>query len=373
MFRRYNTGLIDKMATVSAVDEIRKTCKCIGDDGDTYTDVHWISPVGSDAIPNESDRVLISLSTGYPIILGSFPSFSSDDARRQNIDKQDVDPTAIANYSIVEADEKLGNTPQDLRVGDKIISNDYGLFGLLRMGSFIAKASSYAQIFASRFNDVVKIVSRNYDHYSDMDSYSKNSIRGKLYSKKEIYRDLETSRSETPFYTEYTGDVPAAEAIEQAADGQSVSPRELKQDVWPTIPADDGTYFKSLTEKDKIKTTEILKLDGERNLKIESDTHSVEVINKPDGFQTKLLKGSDEVSITGTDSALDIVVKDVTINLTAAGAMTVTAKGNVAISSDGDVAVTSKGKMDLTADGNVGITSKANMTFTAKKVDFNKG
>lgn len=105
-----------------------------------------------------------------------------------------------------------GATPEDQVPGDLTTTNDRGgVVGLLRSGSFIAKVSPLAQIFMSKFDDLIRVVSRTFERFSDAVMRVEVNNKGKVYQYTEYYRSSESSIDGVADYYEVVGHVEAGE------------------------------------------------------------------------------------------------------------------------------------------------------------------
>lgn len=380
---KYNpTGTVI-LATVVAVDKRRKLCKCLGDQGENLVEVQWIVPVGShESTPKENDRVLVDIASGVPIISGSLAT-DTDEVERMSVNAQDQEPDDITDYSSIDTSTlHRGNSPKDTRVGDSILTSEGGLLGILRAGTFIAKSGALAQILLSRFGDLARIVSRNYEHFTDVDSIYKTSTRGKIYTKRDLYRTLEKSRLEQPNMVKYEGDVQAGETIEAVG-----HPCDIKAEAFPAVPADDGvidstkifnddasgvhtyshtrdiqgtdTTVRQLTDSTKTITETYGHAKKEVLLAAPGETSSYS--EEATGFTRKI---GDKVQITENKSSVTIKADKTVI--------TVNADGTISMTADADITMTATGNLAASAV-NIDMTASGNYTVTAKAVKYVKG
>jgi hypothetical protein len=70
-----------------------------------------------------------------------------------------------------------------------------------------------AQFILSPYSDTARLVSRNYEHFTDLDSTYKVSSRGQLYSLHEVFRTTGDSRSQRASFSEIFGNVGIGEAL----------------------------------------------------------------------------------------------------------------------------------------------------------------
>lgn len=214
-------------ARVITVDLRRNVCKCVTKDGQLLNNVRWGNELGthlesgSSSCPQPKETVAIALVSGEPVIFMSLGLLkSSDDTLRANVNGQRSSSefyNKFNNSFLKDPMRRNGATPDDVVPGDKITSNDTGsLFGLLRGGTFLAKASALAQVIISRMDDMVRIVSRNYEMFSDAMTHYSVNWKGKLYSYFSYYRTPEASRLEVPDYYEVFGNVEIGDSVKDS-------------------------------------------------------------------------------------------------------------------------------------------------------------
>ena len=288
MYNNYPANGSKKICTVTAVDITRAVCKCVADDGEVIYDTRWVVPMGgSDGTgtshhPVENSRVLVDFSSGFPFILGAILIESDSLTRRPNIGRQSRDEPQIADYTVIPTGDLIRGpgTPRDQRVGDIINTTDGGaLQGVLASGTVINKASPLAQTIYSRYGDLVRTVSRNFEHFTDVDKEQKSSIRGNLYTRREIYRDPGKSRSEIPNVVQYEGNVKAAELIESVAaagynDKDGVNHKYTYATIplgsFPETPADDAIVTKTYVYNNEVPA------EGDPRVPVSTDTLNIQ-------------------------------------------------------------------------------------------------
>lgn len=292
MYNNYPSNGTKKICTVTAVDLTRAVCKCISDIGEILTDVRWLIPSGgtdgnsSSHHPVENSKVLVDISSGFPFILGAIPNEGTSDVRRPNIGRQSVDEPQLADYTTIKAGDLVRGpgTPRDQRPGDLINTTDGGAIqGILSSGTVINKASPLSQLICSRYGDLVRVVARNYERFSDVDKEQKVSIRGNVYTRDDLFRDPVKSRAEIPNVVRYTGNVRAAEAIHlvedegyetENSDGEAVHKKytyaSIPVDSFPEIPEDDLITDKTYVYNDAVPE------EGEPRIPVSINTLDIE-------------------------------------------------------------------------------------------------
>lgn len=197
--------------TVLAVDHVRSVCKILSSYRQSFDGVPWLSSIYDP--PVFGDRVLVATVTGDPIIFGILPRTGLQNANTPNIDTDTVTDTgnytSLANGLVNDPDK-----PSDLLSGDKVISNEMGgVVGLLRGGTFIAKASRLAQIIAFKYDDLVRIIGRNYELFTDSCIDVIASVRGRIYRFKGYADTLSNARTDSFKYEELYGDTVLANSL----------------------------------------------------------------------------------------------------------------------------------------------------------------
>ncbi len=226
--------------SITEVDPIRKVCKVKTLSGQNLTGVSWAQPAGGASragdrvIPTFGDRVMVDSSLGYPIISMFLPKLQNlGNATPIQIDTGEL-LIDTGNFS-VGGRNVLGdqNAPGDLLVGDRLLSSPGGgLIGLLRAGSLVLRSSRLSEIFLSKLNDLVRISSRNYEHFTDVSSDVIRNVQGRIYRYIGYSKKIKEAKVEAYTYNQYIGDVALAE--------------EFKTDYTKseTLPAETEIIFK---------------------------------------------------------------------------------------------------------------------------------
>lgn len=206
---------------VAQVDGLRKLCKVKTLSGQNLNMVRWTESSGGSgrggdrSTPSIGDCVYLDYRLGYPVITGFLPKVqSSDNAFPLVIDSGAIEADT-GNFSAggqtTWADQ---NKPRDMLNGDRLIGSDGGVFmAVLRFGTAMIKASPLAQIIVSKIDDVVKIVSRNFEHYTDASSDVIRNVGGRVYRYIGYTNNFANSKTENYQYQLYYGDAVLAEAL----------------------------------------------------------------------------------------------------------------------------------------------------------------
>ena len=297
-------------AYVLSVDGKRRVCSVQTLSGRVMASVMWMSPHGGTtregfrSAPKRGDRVLVSTSASYPIIVGSLPSLSEGSEKQLSLFSSTELPE-IGNVSQIGSQGSLDPyAPHDLVPGDQVTSTDSGSsLGVLRGGSILAKASPLAQIFLSRINSFVRIVSRNWDHFTDTFVDVARNIGGRAFRFTGYSDTAEHVRNDDYRYYEVLGDVAAGESIKWNYNGKTLS----------DLPAAGPTLFKrSIVDSSASNLAfETWNSDG-------TVTRKVQVSGG--GIYSQLTHSSNDFQVVTEDGTLGtFYVKGGTIHLDVAG------------------------------------------------------
>ena len=207
--------------TVMQVDLRRQACKVLTLNGQKLDNVQWLQPYGGNerhgdrVSPRMGDRVMLSYGLGYPVIVGFLPRSQSGTASFPlSIDSGQA-PVDTGNYA-PGTPGLVGDAskPQDMLLGDRVIgSQGGGMIGLLRAGSVLVRSSRAAEIFLSRLGDLVRVVSRNFEHFTDLSSDVIRNHKGRVYRYLGVSNLFGKAKLEDYQYHQYYGDTVAAEAV----------------------------------------------------------------------------------------------------------------------------------------------------------------
>jgi hypothetical protein len=358
--------------TVTEVDPIRKVCKVKTLSGQNLAGVLWSQPAGGasrggDRItPLLGDRVIISNKLGYPIIDQFLPRLQSESTNTPlQIDRGDI-MVDTGNFSAAGKNVMGDQTaPKDMLVGDRIISSPGGgMLALLRAGTMLIRSSRLSEIVLSKLQDLVRISSRNFEHFTDASSEVVRNIKGRIYRYSGHSHKIADAKTEAYSYNEYIGDVALAETCktdyslsddapeatdivykEQILDRVTeTSPELMKREISITgnhnliVKSADGTLFThTFSSKD-----EVIVSYGDVNV-----IH----INKD---EISLKKNGDPCSVVMTDASILSTFKDGTVLMDDTGIKS-TYKDGVVYMSDSSVKTTYDGS-ELKVDSS-GITS----------------
>lgn len=336
---------------VAGVDIKRHECKIRTDYGQTINGVRWLKEGGADGygenkVPTEKTRVLVMrLPNNNHIIMGSLGVISNDDIRAAGpaIGKQGAPNVEAANYSISQSATTSGDqsTPADQRVGDwSRTSHGGGMIALLRAGTVMMKASPTSMFMLSPFDDLGRLVTRNWEHFTDVDSTRKVSSGGAVSYSHEVFRTSARARNEQPSFREVRGGEGAV------GDAGAIARREF---------FDDGNVLTS-------QQTEYI--NGRKHQLVQTGASIVEMDTTITGHSTRV-KGGDTTYFN---------MDETSVHFDVAGDMSVDAtKDKIVINAGGGVTFTLEkgGKLQVKTSGDAAMDIGGNLTTTAKNVTYN--
>lgn len=295
-------------ATVIQVDHIRLICRVRTTRGQILNAVQWVVPVGGsnrsgDRItPMMGDRVILEFGLGYPLIMGFLPRLQSDDGinplvlvdNDQNIDTGNYSPEGGS----VWADK---NKPINMVLGDRIISSIGGNFlAMLRSGMTVLRGSRSSEIVLSPLYSLVRIVSRNWEHFTDVSSDVVKNYKNKVYRYVGYAKTFMNAKIQAYNLHFYYGDVKTAETI------------KTDYNTYTGTPASDSVIYKEqITGALSSGTGEIMRrtlsLDGSEEVNITNGTQFSRVTTDNGKL---ILNWNDQCIITVKESEVHLVHKD---------------------------------------------------------------
>lgn len=287
--------------SVTEIDVHRKVCKVKTLSGQNLTGVSYIQPSGGSTragdrtTPLLGDRVIVDSSLGYPIISGYLPRLQTTTTSSVYIDGGD---TLIDTGNFSSAGKNVigdQSSPKDMVIGDRVITSPGGgMISLLRAGSLLIRSSRMSEIFLNKMMDLVRISSRNFEHFTDVSSDVIRNIKGRIYRHIGYSKKIQDAKVESYTYNQYIGDVALAE--------------EFKTDYTKsdTLPAEDNIIFKEqILDRESPEPFELMKrelyLNGNENIVIKSGDGAIFTHT----FSTK-----DEIIITYNDINVIKINKD---------------------------------------------------------------
>lgn len=262
--------------TVVLVDHIRFLCKVRTLRGQVLPDVQWLLPSGGSnrgadrMTPSMGDRVVLNYGLGYPIIIGFLPKPQTGDGTFPlsiGSGSETVDTGAYGPSDVTYGDQ---NKPKDLVSGDRVISTIGGsMMALLRGGSAFIRANRGTEVFLSNFSNLVRIVSRNWAHFTDLSSDVIRNLSGRLYRYTGYSKDFTKAKNEDYNLHFYYGDVKAAETVKTGYDTYTGTPdsddKIYKEQVSQRLPSPLELMKRTLNDR------------GEEEIVINNGTHITRV------------------------------------------------------------------------------------------------
>lgn len=270
--------------TVVQVDAARYLCKVKTFSGQILHSVQWLLPVGgsnrgSDRFsPAMGDRVMLNFQLGYPVIIGFLPRYqdAAGSFPMEIFSDEELDTGSYSPASNIRPDQ---NRPLDMISGDRIISSTGGgLLGILRSGMVILRSTRAAEIALSNFQGLVRIISRNWEHFTDVSSDVVRNFKGKVYRFIGYTNNFTQSKAEQYKLNFYYGDVTTAEAVKTGYHTSSANPLT-------------GTLIYKEQVKDNVTTTprelmrRTLNEAGEEEIYITNGTHHTRITSTAEQIQ----------------------------------------------------------------------------------------
>jgi hypothetical protein len=295
--------------TVLQVDAVRCLCKVRTLKGQVLSPVSWTtsfggSTRGSDrSTPHVGDRVFLDFGLGYPVITGFLPKLQlADGATPLSINSGDelVDTGSYSpNGSSTKGDQ---NRPLDTLLGDRLFSSIGGAFlGLLRGGSVVLRSSRVSEIFLSKFDSLVRVVSRNWEHYTDVSSEIIRNYKGRVYQYSGYASTYLKSKIEDYNLHFYYGDVKAAEAVKTNIHSGLTPPAQdsiiYKEQITDAPP---GSATRELMHR-------TLNLSGNEEVWIFNGSHFTRVISTAEELR---LTWNDQNILSITETSIHAFHKD---------------------------------------------------------------
>lgn len=218
-------------AWVTNVDPIRFVCSLKTSKGQYFQEVPWLLPSGGVGVsgihfsPNVGDRVIVNTSLGYPFIMGCLPISSTGEGTVSSVTGGSNDIDLGNSTSMVGGYVANPNKPGDFLPGDKVISSEGGgLIALLANDTVHLRASPLAGITMSKFDDLVRVVARNWERFSDVGQQTVANVKNRVYEF--VGWDRKLSKSTLGFYelTDIIGDVAAGEILRGEPDPTATLP-----------------------------------------------------------------------------------------------------------------------------------------------------
>jgi phage baseplate assembly protein gpV len=309
-------------AIVTSVDVLRKSCKVITQEGKGISTVHWSGFYGSAGragevyTPIAGDKVKVLVDQGIATILSGFdhPTFDTRNPTRIGSTSSLSSILQRINLTQWSEDTLAGtSTPSDSLPGDRMFTTSSGaLFGATAAGSVILKASPLAQVLVSRLDDIVRVVGRNQEYFSDACKHVNANAAGDVFSYREYYRTWADSLAEKATYWEAYGNTLSALESRGEYRGMTSSRgldnivRALGTPFWEnTLTVEGGDTTK--TRDDLGNRSEKLSTAREWTVSLydtEGNCHSTITAKH---FALRVTGDDGEVALTGTSEGLELV------------------------------------------------------------------
>ena len=356
---------------VTQIDLRNKLCKVKTTLGKSLDSVQWTTLGGGSSrggprfSPSIGDRVVIMSGLGYPLILGFLPKTQSGDvAFPENI--QGGDPTVDVGSFLPlggEGSASDASSPSDMAAGDYIWTTAGGsMVAALRAGTAILRGSFLAQIIVSKMGDLVKIVSRNFEHFSDVGSVVLRNFKGRVFSYEGYTNSFLDGKLGKYKYRRYTGDVAASEA--------------LKED-WLTsgasIPDTSDVIFKEQvysfeTSKETMRRT--LKENGSEEYRVSGDSFTVRKYDS----ESLYLSFNDEHFLKISPTEIKLLHKDgATVVMNASGIVSTFKEGSVNMSEGSVTTAFSDSTVAVSAGSIVAAKGGTTITATSSEASMESG
>lgn len=347
---------------VAGVDLKRSACKVRTDAGQTVHGVRWLknaggaNSYGDNTAPSEQDRVMImKLPNNQHWILGYVPVTTNDNAKATGpaLGQQGVVPEELANFSTAQSDTVSGDQsmPADQRPGDwSRTSHGCGMISLMRSGTVLAKASPTSLFLLSPFDDMGRLVTRNWEHYTDVDTTKKISAGGAVSMIHEVYPTSARARSELPSMREVRGNAGAV------GDAGGIARR--------TTFDDGGTMTSQQTEYANGRKHQLVQTGGST---VETDTTITGHFTKVHGGDTTFFN-MNETSVhldVASDIKVDANKDGIIIDAGGQAKITIPKSGNIVIECSANMLVKADGNMDLQSGGTMNLQSGGTMNLGA--------
>lgn len=347
---------------VAGVDVKRSACKVRTDGGQTIQGVRWLKAAGGansygdNSTPSEQDRVMVMRLPGNECwIFGYIPVVTNDNAKAVGpaLGAQGVVPEELANFSTAQSDTVSGDQsmPADQRPGDwSRTSHGGGMIALMRAGTVLAKASPTSLFMLSPFDDMGRLVTRNWEHYTDVDSVRKISSGGAVSSVHETFPTSARARSELPSMRETRG---GADAV---GDAGGIARR---------VTFDDGgTMTSQQTEYANGRKHELVTTGGST---VESDTTITGKFTKVHGGDTTYFN-MNESSIhfdVANDIKVDADKNGIIIDAAGQAKITIPRAGKITVECSADMLMKAGGQMDFQSGGSMNFGAGGGLNFTS--------
>lgn len=208
---------------VMSVDVTHSFCEVKTLNGNKLSAVRWINKTGGSSrageydTPTVGDQVIVFKGLSHPTIFGYLSRLEETDVGSLDIDSGlGVGDTGNLSPSQNSSIRFGPGKPKDLVAGDKVfISEGGGMIALLRMGTVMLRSSRLAQIVLSKFDDLVRIVGRNLEVFTDTYVDVSHNLKGRIYRFVGYSENHTKVRDDNYTYQEMYGDTTLAQFAKQ--------------------------------------------------------------------------------------------------------------------------------------------------------------
>ena len=265
------------------------------------------------------------------------------------------------NYSPGTAIKGDQNKPLDMIQGDRVISSIGGsLFASMRAGSVIVRASRTAEIVLSKLRGLVRIVSRNWEHFTDLSSDVIKNYKGSLYRYTGYAQTYDLARVEDYRFNLYYGNCAAAEQLKTGYDSYLSNGGD-------TIPATEITYKEQITDGTLEKMRRTLDTSGNQETYITLDgTTFIRMTQTGNQLQ---ITWKDQHKITLNDSQINLIRSDgAEINMDADGIQANMIHTHVTMTNTTIEATTGTPTITMDTDSIIATTGDPTVTMNASTI-----
>jgi hypothetical protein len=303
---------------------------------------------------------------GYPIIVGFLPELEGvgrDDSTELVGSVYSVD---TGNFSGTAGDSSKIDVskPKDFISGDRVISTLGGaLLGLLRGGSVVIRSGAFSEIFISKWTNLVRVVSGNWEHFTDVFSDVVKNYRGRVYRYTGYSNTYLGAKNEVYTYNEFTGDTALAEQMKTTytEDVIPVTQNTIIRRELVTVGGVEKMHHNiGLTGLDETIVTNAggitrIKSDGNEMYVSHKSVGNVESVAVIDIsgilFRTGVAGAGQKASFHIDQNGNIDVTHDGTLNVNTTGTATIHSEGNMSATTSGNLIVTATGTANVTAGG----------------------
>lgn len=352
---------------VLAVDVNSSVCKVKTLTGQVLSSVAWMSTNlgpgrdGDRSVPCVGARVVLHYGLGTPIIMGSLPRIQAASGATPLVLFDGTPGPDTGNYSPGTAIKGDQNKPADMIQGDRVISSVGGsLFASMRAGTIVLRAARTAEIIASKLRGLVRIVSRNWEHFTDLSSDVIKNYKGSLYRYTGYAQTFDLAKVEDYRLNFYYGNCAAAETIKTGYD-QYASINGIP------IPVTEITYKEQITDGTLQKMFRTLDINGNQDVYITLDGTTYTRIQST-GNQIQI-SWKNQHKITINDSQINLIRSDgAQVNMNSSGIQAQMIDTHVVMTSDTIQATTGTPTVTMNSNSIVATTGTPSITMTANNI-----